>query len=285
MWNRLIISIVTLFVFYNCTELIAHAHGQTLIFGPEIFVSEGENSQRVIKTFSVENPDQQFILSVQNGERGEESVGKATIVINEVGVASPDEFNKNFKMLTKPVKLQQHNEVAVEVISEPDTSIIVTIMSSEDHAITANIPPLGGTIDLDGYLSVTFPQGAFNSPQNVTLSVTPSSSQDLFEANSTGPHLPYEIRINSGNKAPEKDIEVMVNVPDSFIASNYEMHVFARVYENPEVPETRDRFYQFDSGLDEPMKTVNATLPNYVFSNRYGKNGMYEAVITVGLIH
>lgn len=285
MWNRVIISIATLFVFYNFTELIACAHGETLIFGPEFFTSEGEKTQRVSKSFSVKNPDQQFILSVQNGERGEGSIGKAIIAINGVTVVSPDEFNKNFKILTKPVKLQQHNDVAVEVISKPDTSILVTIMSTEDHAAKANIPPLGGTIDLDGYSTVIFPPSSFKSSQDVTVSVTSSSSQNIFEATATGPHLPYEIRINSGNKAPEKDIAVMVNVPDSFIASNYAMHVFARVYINPELPENRDSFYLFSSAVDETVKTVHTILPKYVFSNQYGKNGTYEAIITIGLIH
>lgn len=285
MWNRLIIGILTLFIFCNCTELIACAHAETLIFGPEFFTREGEKTQRVLKSFSVKNPDQQFILSVQNGEREEGSIGKAIIVINGVTVASPDEFNRNFKILTKPVKLQQHNEVAVEVVSRPDTSILVTIMSTEDRTVTANIPPLGGTIDLDGYSIVIFPPGSFSRSQDVTVSVTSSSSQNIFEATATGPHLPYEIRINSGKKAPEKDIAVMVNVPDSFIASNYAMHVFARVYSNPEVPENRDSFYLFSSAIDETVKTVHTILPKYVFSNQYGKNGTYEAIITIGLIH
>ena len=283
MWNRIILCMMTFFIFNTCIEFIASAHGQTIIFGPVFFKREGEHPQRVVKSFSVKNPDHQFILSVQNGESGEEPIGKAIILINGTGIVSPDDFNQNFKILTKPVKLQQHNEIAVEVTSEHDTSIIISVMSTGDNAVSVNIPPLGGTIELDGYVSVIFPPGSFKSAQDVTVSVASFSHQETIEAYTAGPHLPYEIRINSANKAPGKDIAVMINVPESFISSNYAIHVFARVYENPETPGIHDRFYQFSSGLDEPVKTVHTMLPNYVFSNRYGKNGTYEAILTVGL--
>jgi hypothetical protein len=141
-------------------------------------------------------------------------------------------------------------------------------------------------VDLEGYASVIFPAGTFDATQDVMISVTASpSTQDIFEANATGPRLPYEIRINTGNKAPGKDIEASVNYPDSFFSSDYQIHVFAQMHDNPDAPDVHDRFFMISSGLDDIVKTAMTTLPKHAFSNRHGKNGTHEAIITVGLIH
>ena len=63
------------------------------------------------------------------------------------------------------------------------------------------------------------------------------------------------------------------------------MHVFAQMHDNPDAPGVHDRFVMIDTGLDDHIEMAMTTLPKYAFSNRYGKNGTYEAIITVGLIH
>jgi len=162
-------------------------------------------------------------------------VSRGTININGKLVFSPDEIGKPFKMLTKPVTLQKQNDISVEMAGESDSPIIVTIMSLKAQRVTAKISPLGGRVNLEEYALVTFPAKAFDITQEVRMSINASpATQDIFEANATGPRLPYEIRINTGNKAPATDIAVAIKYPDSFFSSDYQMHICARIYDNPD---------------------------------------------------
>ena len=281
--NTFILAALSL---YFSSGLISCAYGHTLVFGPEFFSSENVESQRVVKSFSVQDVSQKFFVSIQNGINSEQRVAKGAVSINGKLVATPDELGEQFKILTKPVKLQKQNDISVEVTGEADAPVIVTIISLKAQTVTAKIPPIGGAVDIEGYASVIFPAGTFNAAQDVKISITASPPiQDIFEANATGPRLPYEIRINTGYKAPGKEVEVSVNYPDSFFASDYQIHVFARMHDNPDAPDVHDRFFMISSGLDDIVKTAKATLPEHAFSNRHGKNGTYEAIITVGLIH
>ena len=56
------------------------------------------------------------------------------------------------------------------------------------------------------------------------------------------------------------------------------------MHDYPDASNKHDRFFMIASGVDEIIKTVSATLPKHAFSKRYGKNGTYEAIITVGLV-
>lgn len=269
---------------YFCNGLISCAYGHTLVFGPEIFSSESGKSQQVIKHFSVHDINEKFFVSVQIGSDSEKGVAKATININGKLVFSPDEIGKPFKMLTKPVKLQKQNDISVEMAGESDSPIIVTIMSLKAQRVTAKISPLGGRVNLEEYALVTFPAKAFDATQEVRMSVNASpSTEDIFEANATGPRLPYEIRINTGNNAPATSIAVGIRYPDSFFSSDYQMHICARMYDNPDTPDVHDRFCLIESGVGH-TGVIFTSLPKQVFSNHYGKNGTYEAIITVGLI-
>ena len=278
--------ILTVLLLYFCNGFVSFAYGHSLVFGPELFSSESGKPRRAVKSFSVHDANQKFFVSIQNGISSEKKVAKGTVSINGELIATPDELGDQFKILTKPVTLQKKNEILVEVTGDADASIIVTIMSLEKRTVAATIPPIGEAVDLEGYASVIFPAGTFDATQDVTISVTASPLiQDVFEAHAAGPRLPYEIRINTGSKAPEKDIEVSVNHPESFFASDYQIHVFARMHDNPDTPDVHDRFFMLDSGLDDKVMTTMTTLPKHAFSNHYGKNGTYEAIITIGLIH
>ena len=270
---------------YFCSGLVSGAYGHTLVFGPEIFSSESGKSQPIVKDFSVHDVNQKFFISVQSGKSDAKKMGMGGIKINGQSVFTPDELGKQAKMITKPIRLKKKNKVSVEVAGESDARIVVTIMSLKVQTVTLKIPPLGDKVTLDGYATIEFPAGSFEGTQNVRMSITASPSvREIFEADAAGPHLPYEIRINTGNKAPKTDISVSLNYPDSFFESNYQMHVFAQLHDNPDAPEVHDRFVVIDTGLDDVVKTANTTLPKYAFSNHYGKNGTYEAIITVGLI-
>lgn len=279
-----IVSVLASLTLYCCSGIVSCAYGHSLVFGPEIFSSESGESQRAVKRFSVDDVNQQFFISVQTGNGGAQKRGQSAIKINGKLIFHPDELGKQFKMLTKPVKLQKKNVVSVEWTSE--TPIVLTIMSLKEQTVTTKIPPLGDKVILKEYATIEFPAGAFDSTQDVRMSITTSrSKQDIFEADATGPRLPYEIRINTGSKAPKTDITVSIKYPDSFFSSHYQMHIFAQMHDNPEAPNVHDRFVMIDSGLDDEVEMAMTTLPKYAFSNRYGKNGTYEAIITVGLIH
>ena len=279
--NTFILAVLSL---YCCNGIVSCAYGHTLVFGPEFISSESGKYQRVVKRFSVQDANQKHFVSVQSGSGSEKDIGKGAIKINGKLIVSSNELGKQFKMLTKPVKLQKKNVISVEGVGE--VPIIVTIMSLAEQRVTAKIPPLGDKVILVEYASIEFPAGSFDGTQDIKMSVTASPSmQDIFEADARGPRLPYEIRINTGDKAPTQDMTVSVKYPDSFFESAYQMHIFAQLHDNPDAPDLHDRFVMIDSGLDDVVKTAIATLPKYAFSNRYGKNGTYEAVITVGLIH
>lgn len=271
---------------FFCNGLVSDAYAHSLIFGPEFFSGEGDKSRRVVKSFSVQDDSQKFIISVQGGTDNEKAVVRGAININGKLIFPPDQIGKQPRMLTKSVRLKKQNKISVEMPGETAVPAIVTIMSLKEQTVAAKVPPIGEAVKLDGYATIVFPAGTFDRTQDVTIAVTASPSvRDIFDAHATGPRLPYEIRINSGNKAPKKDIEVSLKYPDSFYASHYQIHVFAHMYDNPDQPDLHDRFFLISSGLDDIIEMAMATLPKHAFSNRHRKNGTYEAIITVGLIH
>lgn len=272
---------------------LAHcAYGRVLVFGPEFFPSEAGKHQRVTREFKVHDTDQKFMLSIQSGASGGKGV-KAAVTLNGTRVALPDEFRERL-MITAPVNLRNKNEISVETTGAADASLLVTIINvEEEHTMTAEIPLLApgeavdfeGVVDFEGYAVMTFANGSFSTAQNVTATLIPTpSTQYLFETDDIVPRLPYEIRINTGDKPPAMDVEMSVGVPDSLITSDYAVQVFAMMHDNPDAPDLHDRFFKQSSGLNSLTNMLKVTLPRGAFSNLYGKNGTYEAVITVGLM-
>ncbi len=277
-------SILVALSLYIGIGLFSCAYGHSVAFGPEIYSSESGKSQRVVKHFSVHDVNQKFFISVQSGKGSEQGVVGAAIDLNGERIVSRDEIGKQFKMLTKPVKLKEQNDIAVEVTGESESPIIVTIISLKAQTVTAKISPLGGRLNIEEYALVTFPAKAFDVTQDVRMSINASpSTQDIFEANAAGPRLPYEIRINTGNKAPATTVAISVKYPESFFSSDYRMQICARMYDNPDTPDVHDKFCLIDSGVSHTGAIITS-LPKEVFSNHYGKNGTYEAIITIVLI-
>ncbi len=278
---------------FLCMGLTPYSYGHSLVFGPEVYFSDSGKSQREVKKFNVEDINQKFIISVQVHAGNESKAGGTVIKLNGKPIFSANEFGKQqktlaqlIKLFAKPVKLQKQNEISVETASGSNEPVVVTVMSLEDRAMAGKVPPIGEAVDLDGYATVIFPAGTFYSTQDVRVFVTASPSvQDVFQTNATGPRLPFEIRINTGDKPPKKDIEVSVKYPDSFFATLYQIHVFAHMYDNPDEPDMHNRFFMISSALDDKVNMAITTLPKHAFSNRNGKKGTYEAIITVGLIN
>lgn len=270
--------------FFCCFGFFSCAYGQPFVFGPELFFSEGGIPKRVVKSFTVQDIDQEFILSVQSKWSHDPRGGRSSMNVNQEYFVSRDDLLRKPRIFKKPVTLQKQNEISVEVSGEADAPILVAIMSMGEHKVNAKVLPIGEAVELAGYASALFPAGTFEDAQNVTIYVTASpATQNIFEINAAGPRLPYEIRINTGNVAPKKDVEVSVNYPGSFYQSDYPIHMFAQMQDNPDAPDVHNRFFLVSSKLDDIVKTAKATLPKHAFSNRYGKNGTYEAIITVGL--
>lgn len=130
MWNRLIIGLLTVVMVIFGPNFVLDSFGQTPVFGPEKYIRETGKPQKITKTFSVQNPEGEFTLNVQNGEGKRGRVSSAVIELNGVRVVGPNEFNKQVDLITKPISLKQQNEISVEVRSQPGTWIIVTILGT-----------------------------------------------------------------------------------------------------------------------------------------------------------
>jgi hypothetical protein len=164
-----------------------------------------------------------------------------------------------------------------------DASIVVSIMSREGRKSTVNVPLIGGEAALPGFAVVAFPSGSFEQARKVMVSAAASDS-DIFGAHETGLRLPYEIRINTGDSAPEKDMRVDLNLPDSFYASPFQIHIFARMQDNPAATDDHGRFVMLTSSVKSATMTASTVFPRQAFSTRFSKDGTFEAVLTVGLI-
>ena len=269
---------------FCCITFLSGAWGQPLVFGPEFFSSESGTSVRKAKSFSVQDTDQEFILSVQSWWGSDTRGDRSSLDVNQEFFVSRDDILRKPKIYKKPVRLEKQNNISVETTANASMPVFVTIMSLKEHATTAKISPSGGVVGLAGYATAILPAATFDGPQDITLSITASPfTQNIFEINAAGPRLPYEIRINTGSVAPEKDIEVSVNYPISFYSPDYQIHVFAQMHDNPDAPGVHDRFFPVSSRLNDTARTATTMLPKHAFSNRYGKNGTYEAIITMGL--
>ena len=259
-----------------------------LVFGPQIYTRSPGEPQKIVKTFSVKNPQGKFTLHIQSVERRPGKMGSAVIELNGVQVIGPAEFQKDVVTITKPIKLQKQNKVAVEVQSEPETWVMVSILSPERPSAKGMVGPLGGTVSLKGLASVIFPAGAFKTNTPVTVSVTTSPETDqAFSVNAEGPRLPYEIRINSDNIAPATSFDVVLDVPDTFITSlppdTPQIDVFVQIYDAGEM-EILDHFHGFTSTFDPATKKVSTTLPQYAFANERWPDLTCEAIMIVGAI-
>lgn len=136
------------------------AINQTPVFGPEKYIRETATPQKITKSFSIENPNEEFTLVVQNGEGKRGRVSSAVIELNGVRVVGPNEFNKQADVITKSVILQPQNKLAVEVRSQPGTSIKVTILGPEAPPPS---PVSGITVEPDGFPVNTSTQVTFTA--------------------------------------------------------------------------------------------------------------------------
>lgn len=153
MKNRLLITLLALISLMLGPNFANYSFGETIIFGPT-YVRETGKPQKVTQTFTVQNINQEFTLNIRNGVDKTGRVSSAVIEINGSQVVGPSDFNKQVEVITKPVFLQQNNEITFEVRSQPGAYIEVSIVGAGGNsAPPSNLPPdpgENGKLTLEG---------------------------------------------------------------------------------------------------------------------------------------
>jgi len=261
---------------------------ELLVFGPDIYTNTPGKSQKIVKTFSVQNPQKKFTISIQSVEGAPRKVGTAAIELNGIRVIRTEDFKPTSSFITKPIKLKKENKIAVEVKSEPGTWVAVSILGPERPSVKVIVSPRGGIVTLKGFASVIFPPGAFlsNTPVTVSATSSPKTAKEFSET-AEGPRVPYEIRINSSSVAPLTSFDVILDVPESFITSlppdTPQIEIFAQMYDEGD-EEILDLFHGFPSTFDPLTNKVSTTLPNRAFTNRRGAERGYGVIVIVEAI-
>jgi hypothetical protein len=138
-----------------------YAGAETTVFGPEKYSRETGKPRRLVERFSIPDPSGEFALVVRNGEGNRGKVSSAIVELNGLRVIGPNAFNKHADLITKPVTLKEQNELAVEVRSQPGSSVIVAIVRTG----TSQPSPISGIIvDPDGF--------PIDTPTQVTFSAS-----------------------------------------------------------------------------------------------------------------
>ncbi len=165
----------------------------------------------------------------------------------------------------------------------------ISFVSNSSKSISKTISSTGGSIELSGVASVSFPDGSFSDEQNVNLAATslPETAAD-FELTSqifsAGKRVSYEVRINTGETKSAKPITALIDVPANFLSTipyNSEIKVFAQVFQDGG-DEVLDNFELFPSTFSLTNKRVEVNLPPEVFTNRRNTDETFEAIIIVG---
>jgi hypothetical protein len=139
------------------STVTVNAQEQVPVFGPETYQRAKGAPTGVVKTFSVQNPDGNFTLNIQNGEGNRGRISSAVIKLNGVIVVGPNDFNKKVDLITKDVDLTQQNTLSVELRSAPGAFLLVTVLG--DAPPTS--PISGITVNPDAIF--------INEPANITI--------------------------------------------------------------------------------------------------------------------
>ncbi|MFK7893099.1 MAG: M23 family metallopeptidase [Granulosicoccus sp.] len=185
--------------------------------------------------------------------------------------------------------------ITLNAVDETDSTLIttknisITVLSApieEEMIASTTVSTNGGTLELAGSGSVTFPDGAFENDNVVSIAIsTDSAIQENFQTTAAvfkpSSSLGYEITIQTGNTPPLSDtVGVELDVPDEFLNSipvGNQIELFAQVNEDSGL-----RIFEiFGADFDPQTNTLFADLPAAVFSNINSTTGEYEAVVTL----
>ncbi len=155
-------------------------------------------------------------------------------------------------------------------------------------ATTAVVSPGGGTVELGGVGTVTFPAGTFPSPRQVTLSATSALETQQLHI-SYGGWVPFtqsalwELRINSGDAPPETPVTVSLVVPSEFLDSlppDREPAVFALLVQGSEL-DLIESFAGVRSAFDSSSNRISIELRANVFTDQRTSDSTFEAIVVV----
>ena len=158
---------------------------------------------------------------------------------------------------------------------------------AKDSVATAVILPEGGTVALEGFATVIFAPDAFASPQTVSVmaAISPAMQRRYdMDVPPRGPPLPYHIIVSTGSVASAAGFEVILEVPDTFLASlppNHTARVFAQIVGGG-AEEALDEFDPLASDFDPATKLVRAHVPQRAVRPPRRDTGMIEAILLVG---
>lgn len=165
--------LLTFLLTFFTLAFIPLAYGDTIVFGPEVYTRGTGKPQKIVKSFSAIRGQKRVpvTLSIKNGEGKKGKVTSAVIEINGVQVLGSEEFDKQIDEIKLPIKLDEQNEIAVEVRGEPGTYITVTVLRESLFEILASA--------FDGYVNL-------NQPTTVTFSaLLEKSYPNLISVNLT----------------------------------------------------------------------------------------------------
>lgn len=164
----------------------------------------------------------------------------------------------------------------------------------EDGAIlpaeTTVVPPTGGTAALPGFGSISFPPGAFQNPQSVTVSATATEeTRATFELSarflSIDTRVAHELRVNTGQMAPTTPTEITLTVPEEFVAAlppGDGAAVFLQLYQDGG-QDLLDNFVRLEpAAFDPATSTITTSLPAMAFTDLRRADGTFEAIIVIG---
>jgi hypothetical protein len=265
---------------------VASPRAQTPMWGPEVFVRGTGQPVTDTMYFSVPDSTWQYTIVVQNGVPSGIRVGSATIRINGEVIVGPNEFNQDVSEIRKPIQLRKENEITVRLTSKPGGTITVAIYGPSS---TTAVTPQGGTVNLNGITSVTFPAGAFSTDNTIIVYVSSDAkTREDFRISTlmydAGPSAEYEIRINTGVNSSDSSFEMEISVPETLVNlvnSGYELQVFVRIYQTGGLAPL-DNFTAFPSTYEPLSHSLRLRLPPWALTNKRNQDVTYEAIVIIG---
>ncbi|MHC4072258.1 MAG: peptidoglycan DD-metalloendopeptidase family protein [Planctomycetota bacterium] len=276
--------------------LATPSHADT-VFGPETFQRGKGKPVTITTSFSVANAVTDPSLRIQVGQ-----IASAVITLNGTQIFGPSDFNQTVTLLETPVTLLSDNELGVELRGKPGGSITVEITGDSvgPPQVVATIPPEGGQISLPGFGTVIFPSGAFETSQEVELTVTsdPQIAAE-FDSNaflfSPAARTSYELRVKTGFVELATDVEVKLEVPPELEAQlppDHEFGIYTLIHQES-ADEVLDNFEILSTSFSQFLSTsfsqvaegdslVVGFLPPGSFWNARNTQGIFEAVIIIG---
>ena len=119
------------------------------VFGPDVFIRQ--NGEPIIEEIVFEVPlAGSAVMYIKNGAEDDDSTGEkvssSIILLNDICVAGPNDFNQNINAIQVPVELQAgENVLAVELRSKPGGCISIKISALID---SIDLAPISEPIEL-----------------------------------------------------------------------------------------------------------------------------------------